>query len=411
MRRKEREAEELTRKDAQYLAQIKPEPKRPLIMEEGKGVIVRDIFGEEYIDCTAGIAVNNLGHSHPKIIEAITKQSRKILHTYPFGNYITRPQVELAELLAKVTPGRLSKTFLCNSGAEAIEGSLKLARKYTMRSEIIACEGAFHGRTLGATSISWREIYRKPFEPLLPECKFVPFGDATALENSITVKTAAFIVEPIQGEGGIIVPPDDYLPTVREICDKHNVLLIFDEIQTGFGRTGKMFAAEHWGVVPDIMTLAKALTCGAVPMGAFISTPEVMDAFRWPPLSHCTTYGGHSLACAAAKTAIETIIAEKLPERAAETGAYFKKQLLELRSEFPDLIKEVRGIGLMLAFAFSSVGVADAFVNGCFEKKVIVTWSINAANVVRISPPLIITKEQVDEVIGRFREVLKTIER
>lgn len=401
--------QELIEKDAQYVAQILPGNKRPMVMEEGHGIYVKDSLGKEYIDCTAGISVNNLGHSHPKILEAIRNQSQKILHTYPFGNFICRPQVELAELIASITPGRLSKSFFVNSGTEAIEGSLKLARKYTMKKILISCEKAFHGRTFGSASITWKEIYRKPFEPLLPGTQFVHFGDADALEHAITDDTAAFIVEPVQGEAGFIVPPDDYLPRIREICSDHGVLLILDEIQTAFGRTGKMFACQHWGVTPDIMVVAKALTCGGVPMGAFISTPEILDAFRWPPLSHTTTFGGHALACAVAKAAIEVTIAEKLPEQAADKGAYFKKRLLELQNEFPNLIKEVRGLGLMLGIAFRDTGVADSFVHGCFEKGVIVIWTINSANAIRISPPLIITREQIDESVSRFRLVLKGI--
>ena len=406
---KEMDLEQLIEKDATFVAQTIPGCKRPLVMEEGRGIYVKDISGKEYIDCTAGISVNNLGHGHPKILEAIRRQSEKILHTYPFGNFISRPQVELAELLAKIAPGRVSRTFFCNSGTEATEGALKLARKCTMRKWLISCEKAFHGRTLGSTSVTWKEIYRKPFEPLLPACQFVPYADADALEHAITDDTAAFIVEPVQGEAGFIVPPDDYLPKVREICNKHGALLIIDEVQTGFGRTGKMFACEHWNVTPDIMTLGKALTCGGIPMGAFMSTPEIMDSFRWPPLSHCTTYGGHALACAVAKASVETTIAEKLPEKAAERGTYFKKRLGELQEEFPSLINEVRGLGLMLGVAFRDTGVADAFVNGCFEKGVIVIWTINSANAIRISPPLIVTKEQIDEVVSRFREVLKDI--
>ncbi len=401
--------DELIRKDAEYVAQTIPGSKRSLVVEEGHGIYVKDLSGRELIDCTAGISVNNLGHSHPRIIEAIREQSKKILHTYPFGNFISRPQVQLAELLAQIAPGRLSKTFFCNSGTEAIEGALKLSRKYTMRKWLISCEKAFHGRTLGSASITWKEIYRKPFEPLLPACQFVQYGNADALEHAITEDTAAFVVEPIQGEAGFIVPPDDYLPRVREICSKHGVLLVLDEVQTGFGRTGKMFACEHWGITPDIMTLGKAITCGGVPMGAFISAPEIMDSFRWPPLSHCTTYGGHALACAVALAAIRTTLAEKLPEKAAERGAYFKKRLDELRDEFPRLIVEVRGLGLMLGLAFSDTGVADAFVNGCYDRGVIVIWTINSANAVRLSPPLIITNEQIDEVVSRFREVLNDI--
>lgn len=409
MKNKEETVKELIEKDRRYIAAIKPEDRRPLIVEEGEGIIVKDIFGDEYIDTTAGIAVNALGHSDPDIIRALAIQSRRILHIYPFGNFITKAQVEFAELLAKITPTGLSKTFFVNSGAEAVDGALKLACKYTGRSEIIACEGAYHGRTLGATSVSWGEIYHKPFEHLLPKCKFVPFGDVTALENSITKKTAAFIIEPIQAEGGVRIPPDDYLSVVREICEKNGTLLIFDEIQTGFGRTGKMFACEHWQVSPDIMTLAKAITCGAVPMGAFISRPEIMDTFRSPPFSHCTTYGGHSLACFVAKIAIEKIMAEKLPEKVLKTGAYFKRQLLELQAEHSDIIKGVRGVGLLLGLELCNVQVTTAFVNGCFKEKVIVTTGINAENVVKLTPPLIITEKQIDEVITRFRKVLETI--
>ncbi|HID90979.1 TPA: aminotransferase class III-fold pyridoxal phosphate-dependent enzyme, partial [Candidatus Bathyarchaeota archaeon] len=278
-------------------------PKRPIVIVRGQGAVVWDIDGREYIDCIGGHGVCNVGHCHPRVVDAIRRQAGRLI-ACPNSMY-NDVRAKLLERLIEVTPRGLTKAFLANSGAESVECALKLARRYTGKTEVIAMRRGFHGRTMGSLSATWRPEYRRPFEPLVPGFKHVPFGDADAVRKAVTDDTAAVIVEPVQGEGGVHVSPDGYLQQLREVCDDRGLLLVFDEVQTGFGRTGKMLALEHWGVLPDVICLAKAIA-GGVPMGATVAKGEVMDALR--PKEHGSTLGGNPLACAAAMAAIDVVV-------------------------------------------------------------------------------------------------------
>lgn len=284
--------------------------KRPVVIVRGKGALVWDTEGKEYIDCVAGHGVSLTGHCHPKIVEAIKRQAEKLI-TCP-GILYNDARAELVEKLAKIAPKGLTRTFLSNSGTEAVECAIKVARKYTGKKEIIAMTKGFHGRSLGALSATWEKKYREPFEPLVPGFNHVKFGDADEVREAINENTAAVIVEPVQGEAGIYPAPEGYLKELREICDEKDVLLIFDEIQSGLGRTGEMFACMHWGVTPDIMTLAKGIA-GGVPMGATIAREEVMNSLKEG--EHGTTFGGNPLACAAANTTLDVIVEGKTPPK------------------------------------------------------------------------------------------------
>ena len=369
------------------------------------GAIIQGTQGEKFIDCLGGYGVFNIGHRHTKVVEAVEDQ----LHKMPLSSrmLLSQPLADLSEWLARITPGDLRYSFICNSGAEAVEGALKLARLATGRSEIVSAENAFHGKTFGALSASGRERYKQPFEPLLPGFKQVPFGDVEALEECITDRTAAVVLEPIQGEGGIIVPPDDYLPEVSELCRRTGVLLIMDEIQTGLGRTGKLFAVEHYGVVPDIMTSAKALGGGVMPIGAFIATPEVWKPFFSRPLIHTSTFGGNPLACRAAIAAIEVIQEEKLTDRARSLGEYFLGRLTELQMAYPDVIADVRGKGLLIGVELTKEGLGGMIVPEMIKRKVLVAFTLNNPKVIRLEPPLVIAREQIDMVLRAFEEALR----
>ncbi|MDI6859668.1 MAG: acetylornithine transaminase [Methanocellales archaeon] len=369
-------------KDAIYV--IQTYTRQPVVIAEGKGAIVWDVDGKEYIDCVAGIAVNNVGHCHPKVVSAIKKQAERLIHTSNL--YYTETQVELAEKIASLT--NLDKVFLCNSGTEAAEAALKLARKASNEKDFIAADGSFHGRSMGALSVTSREKYRKAFEPLIPGVKFVPYDDAEAIEDAITPRTAAVILEPIQGEGGVRIPSDGYLRAVRDICDDSGTLLIFDEVQTGFGRTGRWFASMHWGVQPDIMIMAKAMG-GGFPIGAMVAKESVAQKFQRG--DHASTFGGSPLACAASLGAISAL--EKgLIERSAKLGKYFMKKLGELKHDY---IKEVRGKGLMIGMELTIGG--DAIVDKARERGVLLNCV--SETVLRFVPPLVITKEQIDRVV------------
>ncbi|MEZ5334918.1 MAG: aspartate aminotransferase family protein [Methanolobus sp.] len=306
------DSESIFDKDAKYVMQTYG--RQPIVLESGKGSLVYDIEGREYVDCVAGIAVNNVGHCHPRLVEAIQKQAEKLLHVSNL--YYTEPQAQLAEQLVDITG--MDRVFFCNSGTEAVEAAMKLARVTSKKTDFIAVEHSFHGRTMGALSLTYKDMYRAPFKPLVQEEMFVPFNDPQAISDSITKNTAAVIVEPIQGEGGINVPDEGYLKEVRRICDETETLLIFDEVQTGFGRTGTWFCKEHFGVEPDIMTMAKAIG-GGFPMGA-IAARESVSFGRG---EHAATFGGGPLACAAALASIDIIREEKLIQRSKEMGEYF----------------------------------------------------------------------------------------
>ncbi|HUV05998.1 MAG TPA: aminotransferase class III-fold pyridoxal phosphate-dependent enzyme [Armatimonadota bacterium] len=369
------------------------------------GTKITDYSGNEYIDCLGGYGVFSLGHRHAEVVAAVQEQ----LECMPLSSkiFFNKPLADLAELLAEITPGRLQYSFICNSGAEAMEGALKAARIYTKRTEFISTIGGFHGKSMGSLSATGRDLYKSPFQPLIPGFKHVPFGDAKAVESTMTPNTAAVIVEPIQGEGGIRVPPDDYLPRLREICTQNGSLLVADEVQTGMGRTGKMFACEHWGVEPDIMTLAKALGGGVMPIGAFIGTPEIWEAmFRENPLMHSSTFGGNPLACRAAIAAIHATRFRNLPGRAARLGEYFIGKLREIKDKHPKALTEVRGLGLMIGVEFTHEDIGELVIGGLARRGVIAAYTLNNPKVIRFEPPLIITEEEIDAVATAFDEAI-----
>lgn len=373
---------------------------------ENRGAVLKDVYGKEYIDC-GGYGVFIHGHRHPKVVAAVKAQ----LDQFALSNRLLpqKPVVDLARLLAEVTPGNLQYTFFCNSGTEAIEGALKLARAYTGRKSYVAAHGGFHGKTYGALSASGRELYREPFYPLLPGFTHVPFADVAAMEAAVTEETAAVILEPIQGEAGVQVPPDDYLPRVREICDRRGALLILDEVQTGFGRTGKMFACEHWGVTPDILCMAKALGGGVMPIGAFIATPQVFEPFNSNPYLHSSTFGGNPLACAAGCAAIGALREEGLVERAAALGDKAILCLRQLVREYPKTVAAVRGKGLLIGIEFTKEGALGLFISTLLDKGVIVTHSLNQHRVARVMPPAVIPDELLDRALTAVTESVAAV--
>lgn len=377
----------IVEQDKKYVMQTYT--RQPIALVSGEGSVVRDIKGNEFIDCVAGIAVNNVGHCHPRVVEAISKQAEKLIHVSNI--YYTDVQAQLAEELVNITG--MGRAFFCNSGTEAVEAAMKLARVTTGKTEFIAAEQSFHGRTMGSLTVTHKSIYRTPFEPLVQGELFVPYNDAQAIRDSITEDTAAVIVEPIQGEGGINVPSDDYLREVREICDDNDLLLIFDEVQTGFGRTGKWFCKEHSRVEPDIMTMAKAIG-GGFPMGAIVAR----DGISFGKSQHAATFGGGPLACAASLASIGVIMDENLVQRSAQMGEYF---MGKLRSLELDNIMEVRGRGLMIGVEIDKpcADIVDlARENG-------VLLNCTSEKVIRIAPPLVITKEQIDTVVDVLAQI------
>jgi len=371
------------------------------IEAHAEGVMLTDLEGNEYIDCLGGYGVFSLGHRHPKVVEAVKRQ----LDLIPLASktFLNKPLADLSAKLAELAPGDLQYSFICNSGAEATEAALKIARMATGKTEFIAAHGAYHGKTMGALAVTGREVYRKPFEPMMPGASFVPFNDAGAVEAAITPQTAAVILEPVQGEGGIQVPSAGYFPRVREICDRHDVLLIADEVQTGLGRTGKLFALEHWDVKPDIMTLAKALGGGVMPIGATLATPVIWNkVFHENPFIHTTTFGGGEMACAAALAALEVTLEEDLPARAAENGAYFLAGLKQIAAQHPKLLTEARGLGLMLGVEFTDSDIGKLVIGTMVHRGVIAAYTLNNPKVIRFEPPLIITRAQIDQVLTVF---------
>jgi acetylornithine/N-succinyldiaminopimelate aminotransferase len=378
----------------------------PIVLRKGRGVRVWDINGKEYIDFLAGIAVNVLGHCPRKVVMVIQKQAQRLIHVSNL--YYTEPQLKLAEILTKNSFA--DRVFLCNSGTEANEGALKLARIYMKnkfgneRYEFISAKNSFHGRSFGSLSITGQEKYHHGFEPLLEGVRFVSFNDSKAIESAITDKTCAVILEPIQAEGGIYVPDKDYLKKVREICDKNGILLIFDEVQTGIGRTGKLFAYEHYGIEPDIMTLAKGLG-GGIPIGAILAKDEIAQAFV--PKTHASTFGGNPVACAAAVATLETILEDGyLLEYCQRMSKYFFKKLNTLKEKYSEFIKEIRGLGLLIGVEF--LQNVDPLVKKCMEKGLLV-GTAGDGSVLRFTPPLIIEKEDIDEAISILDKAINEV--
>ncbi len=357
---------------------------------EGSFIYLKD--GRRIIDLISGIAVSSLGHRHPDVVAAIHEQVDRHLHVMVYGEFVQEAQADFAALLAAQLPPALQVAYFTMSGTEANEGALKLAKKYTGRTKMVAFERSYHGDTHGSLSVTGRHVYQDPFRPLLPEVTFLPFGEIEVL-NAIDDATACVITEPIQGEGGIRVPSDAWMQALRQRCNDTGALLIFDEIQTGFGRTGSLFAFEGFGVVPDIITLAKAMA-GGMPLGVFISSAAIMQAFRNnPPLSHVTTFGGHPVSCAAAKASLKALLNQNLTERAHKIGQHIRNKLVHRQ------IKEVRGRGAMLGMELINAEVTAAMVAYCLEKGVLLGWTLHANALVRIAPPLTIPFDVLDEAL------------
>lgn len=373
-------------KEDTYLANVFQ--KMPVTIVRGKGATLWDEDGKEYIDCMGGYGVAIVGHCNEKVVEAIKKQSEKIITCH--GSVYNDARAEFLEKLANAAPRSLDKAFLANSGAEAVECAIKLTRKHTGKKKIIAMIGSFHGKTLGALSATWGQKYREPFEPLVPRVEFCPFGNLEKASELIGTDTAGVLVEPIQGESGVHLPPEGFLEGLRELCSSRNVDLIFDEIQTGFARTGRMWACEHWKVEPDIMCIAKGMA-GGVPMGATLARSDVMASFKTG--DHSSTFGGNPLACAAASATIDYIVQERLVERAATFGAAFKADLEGLKEEHP-LVRDVRGLGMMLGVELR-FEVKDIILGG-LAKGILLLYS--GRNIVRLLPPLVIQESQLQRV-------------
>jgi putrescine aminotransferase len=372
-----------------------------------EGVYTYDTHGKRYLDCLGGYGIFNVGHRHPKVIAAVKAQLDQVcLHSQDLLNPWAG---HLARQLAAIAPGDLKYSFFCNSGTEAVEGAIKLARLYSKKTEIISTRNSYHGVSMGALSATGRDVFRKPFEPLLNGFVHVPFGDIKAMEAAITDQTAAVILEPIQGEGGINVPYEGYLRKVRQLTKKRGVLLILDEVQTGMGRTGRMFACDHEGVVPDILCLAKALGGGVMPIGAFMSTSKIWRVLEPNPSIHNSTFGGNPLACTAASACIEVLLEEHLPARAAVMGNVFMRRLRELQERYPKLIADVRGRGLLIGLEFTSREVREQVQVDLFHDGVLVAATMNADKTVRIEPPLIITEAQINFMIDTLEAILKQV--
>jgi acetylornithine/LysW-gamma-L-lysine aminotransferase len=371
--------------------------KRPIVISKGQGATLWNIEGKEFIDCTGSYGQCVIGYGHPKIVKAIEEQAGKLssCHGYAFNEV----RAKLAEKIVKISPKSLDKVFLSNSGAEAVECALKTARKHTGKKETIAMVGAYHGKTMGALSATWNNKYREPFQPLLPGFKHVPYGNTARVKEAITDKTNSLIVEPIQGENGVRIPPMDYLKELREICDEKGILLIFDEIQTGFGRTGKIFACEHWKIAPDIMCLAKGVA-GGLPIGVTIAKDEIMSSLGMG--EHTSTYGGNPVIAAAATAAIDVLLDEDLSTRASELGKRFLSELKDIEQGFK-IVREARGLGLMLALEFR-FGVRDIIMEA-MNRGVLVLDA--GRTIIRFLPPLVIKKEQLDQAATVLREIVE----
>jgi len=383
--------------DRKYLAQTYA--RQGIALVRGRGTRVFDSKGKEYIDCFAGIAVLNVGHCHPKVTKAICEQAKEIMHTSNI--YHILPQIELGKALYELSGGY--RSFFCNSGAEANEAAIKLAKKVTGKNEIVAAEESFHGRTIATLSATGQEKHKVGFGAMMPGFKHVRYGDVEGIKGAMTGDTAAVVLEPIQGEGGVVVPPEGYLNEVKEVCEERGVLFILDEVQTGLGRTGEVFAWQYDNLEPDVFTLAKGLG-GGFPIGAMLAKPEVMEAFV--PGDHASTFGGNHLACAAAKAALEVTVEEGLARRAREIGGYFRERLEGLGRDY-DFVKEVRGRGLMLGMELEFEG--REMVERAREKGVLMNCCHD--RVLRFVPPLIITKEEIDRVMEVLVEVFGEVAR
>jgi predicted acetylornithine/succinylornithine family transaminase len=371
--------------------------KKPIVLAMGKGVYLWDVNGRKYLDFTGNYGVCIVGYSRKEVIQAIKKQAERLIHCH--GSFYNEVRAELLEKMTRIAPRGLTRAFLGNSGAEAVECAVKMARKYTKKPEIIAMMGGFHGKTMGALSATWKNKYREHFQPLVPGFKHVPRYNMQRISEAITENTAAIIVEPIQGEGGVIIPPAEFFQDLRELCDSKGVLLILDEVQTGMGRTGRMFACEHWNVVPDIMCLAKSIA-GGLPIGVTMAKEEVASSLDVG--DHTSTFGGNPVVCAAASATIDVILKENLPEKAAELGQYFLSRLKNLQSNY-GVIRDVRGLGLMIGVELK-IEVWNIILES-IRRGVLMLDA--GSNVLRFLPPLVIEKNHIDTVVNVVCEILE----
>lgn len=376
----------------------------PLMLEmvSAEGIYMKDVEGKEYIDLISGIGVSNVGHRHPKVVEAIKTQVDKHLHVMVYGEFVQSPQVLLAEALSNTLPNNLNSAYLVNSGSEAIEGAMKLAKRFTGRSQIIACHDAYHGSSHGALSLTGSESFKRNYRPLLPGVSHVRFGEIDELD-SITTDIAAFVIETVQGEAGVRQADKSYWKALRNRCNETGTLLILDEIQCGFGRTGKLWAFEHYDIEPDVVVSAKGMG-GGMPIGCFISSAETMQVFTENPvLGHITTFGGHPVSSAASLATLETIHTEKLLERVTE-----KEQLFHRELKHPK-IKEIRSKGLMMAVEFESYDVLKPIIDKAIELGVVTDWFLFNDRSMRIAPPLIITEEEIKKACKIILQAIDAI--
>ncbi len=373
---------------------------------ESHGCRVFDEKGKSYLDFCGGYGVFTLGYMHPKVVAAVRAQLEHMaLSSRVFFNAKT---AELATAVARIAPGDLTISFFSNSGTEAVEAALKMARLSTKRTKLVSTHNAYHGKTMGSLTATGRDVFKDSFKPLIPEFTHVVFGDLEALDEALP-EAAAFIVEPIQCEGGVIVPPDGYLRGVRELCDKHGALFIADEVQTGLGRTGYLWGVDHDGVVPDILTAAKGLSGGVIPIGVTVSRRDVwMSAFGHAPLIHTSTFGGNPLACTAGLAALQVLEEEHLVERSSELGEYLLAQAERLMARHPDVISEVRGRGLVVGVELTNEGYGGAIIPECLKLGLTVAYTLNQQRVIRLEPALIVTKDEIDEALRLLEQGLVT---
>ncbi|HEX6408907.1 MAG TPA: aminotransferase class III-fold pyridoxal phosphate-dependent enzyme [Gemmatimonadales bacterium] len=381
----------------------------------GEGSLLRDLLGREYIDCLGGYGIFSAGVNHPKVVKAVTDQIQRMALN---SQELLEPwRAALGKVLAAITPGELQNSFFINNGTDAIEGAIKLTRLFTRRSTFISTLGGFHGKSLGSLSLMGKASFREPFQSGLQDVRFVPYGDGDALEaefrrcSSVGVQIAGLVLEPVQGEAGGIVPPADYFPRARELCTRYGALLIADEIQTGMGRTGKLWGVDHWDVVPDIMCVGKSIGGGVMPLSAFISTAAIWEVMIPNPIIHSTTFGGNPLACAAGLAAIEVTLEEDLPGQAASKGDFLLRELGCLQQKYPAVLQEAHGKGLLIGMEFPTQEIGWKVASGLFKRGVLVAGTYANARVIRVEPALGIPIELLKEMLNRledaFREVSK----
>ena len=382
----------------------------------GSGAVFRDVLGREYLDCLGGYGMMDHGWSHPDVIAAVRAQLDR--SPMPSQELIDPLRGVLARLMAEITPGNLQYSFFAASGTEAIEGAIKLAKMYTQKPAFIVAVKAFHGKTMGSLSMIGKSEYRQPAGVLYGGPVYhVPFGDAEAVEkqleicDTIGVGVAGVLMEPIQGEAGALVPPDDFWPRIRAATKKYKSLLIADEVQTGLGRTGKLWGVDHWNVVPDILAVAKSLGGGVMPVSAFCSTEEIWQCMMYPnPFIHTTTTGGGALACSAAIASINVVLRDDFPKQAAEKGTYLIAHLQKLAEKYPQIYKDITGRGLLIGQHFQTPEIGYQVAAGLFKRGVLVAGTLTSAHTIRIEPPIIITYDQIDEVLNRLADTLKNVE-